>query len=530
MAHEQDQFLNVVDRDTAERRWWDAIHPEPLGPEVVPLATALGRVLADDVAADVDVPAFDRSNVDGYALRAEETYGAAEETPRRLRLNPEELATGVVPRRSAMPGTATPIATGGMLPRGADAVLMVEHAWIDGDDLVLLRPVAPGAHVSFAGTDVARGELVLRRGTVLTARETGLLAAIGRAEVEALRRPRVAILSTGDEVIAPGTPSRPASVYDANATLLADAVRELGGEPVPLGIVGDDEAALEAALERGLAVSRRGPSERRHEQGRRRPLVPHPGPSVAGDRCAWRGPQAGQADLPRRGGDDPGGDPAGLPDLGHLHLPRVRRPGLAADGGTRPRGPRRDRSHDGPAVQQRARADRVSAGWPRPRPGRAVGLSDGQGFGLGDDLQPGRRFHRHPEEPGIRRARRAGGRHAAGPGDRGGRPGGDRLALRRARPATWAPGRAWVPLQDALGRLARGPRRGGPGRVRRGGRPPARPQDRHLQRHVPARRRPALAWLRPDARAGLPAGRRPHSKEARSGRSDRPGLCRSRPA
>ncbi|HJW21329.1 MAG TPA: molybdopterin biosynthesis protein, partial [Candidatus Limnocylindrales bacterium] len=127
-----------------------------------------------------------------------------------------------------------------------------EHARIDGDDLVLLRPVAPGAHVSFAGTDVARGELVLRQGTVLTARETGLLAAIGRAEVEVLRRPRVAILSTGDEVIAPGTPSRPASVYDANATLLADAVRELGGEPVPLGLVGDDEAALEAALERGL--------------------------------------------------------------------------------------------------------------------------------------------------------------------------------------------------------------------------------------------------------------------------------------
>jgi putative molybdopterin biosynthesis protein len=252
MVHEQDQFLNVVDRDTAERRWWDAIHPEPLGPEVVPLATALGRVLADDVAADVDVPAFDRSNVDGYALRAEETYGAAEETPRRLRLNPEELAAGVVPCRPVMPGTATPIATGGMLPRGADAVLMVEHARLEGDDLVLLRPVAPGAHVSFAGTDVARGELVLRRGTVLTARETGLLAAIGRAEVEALRRPRVAILSTGDEVIAPGTPSRPASVYDANATLLADAVRELGGEPVPLGLVGDDEAALEAALERGL--------------------------------------------------------------------------------------------------------------------------------------------------------------------------------------------------------------------------------------------------------------------------------------
>jgi putative molybdopterin biosynthesis protein len=130
---------------------------------------------------------------------------------------------------------------------------MVEHARVEGDQVVLLRPVAPGAHLTFAGTDVARGELVLRRGTVLTARETGLLAAVGRAEVSVVRRPRVAVLSTGDEVIAPGVSPRPAAVYDANATLLADAVRELGGVPVPLGIVPDDEAALARALDRGLA-------------------------------------------------------------------------------------------------------------------------------------------------------------------------------------------------------------------------------------------------------------------------------------
>ena len=176
----------------------------------------------------------------------------SEEAPRRLEVNPEEIATGTVPSRSVVPGTATAIATGGMLPRGADSVLMVEHARVEADRLIVTRPVAPGANVSFAGTDMARGELVLRRGTRLTARETGVLAAIGRGEAAVVRRPRVAILSTGDEIIAPGTPPRPAAVHDANATLLADTVRELGGEPLPLGIVGDDAQALDAALERGL--------------------------------------------------------------------------------------------------------------------------------------------------------------------------------------------------------------------------------------------------------------------------------------
>lgn len=253
MAREQEQFLDVVDRDTAERLWWDGVRPEPLGPEPVPLASALGRVLAGDVAAEVDVPSFDRSNVDGYALRAEETFGASEDAPIRLRLSGDEIATGMVPPHPLDHGFAVSIATGGMLPRGADAVLMVEHARIEGESLVVTRPVVPGGHLSFAGTDIARGEIVLRRGTKLTARETGLLAAIGCATVPVVSRPRVAIVSTGDEVIEPGAPSRPASVYDANSTLLADAVRELGGAPVLLGIVGDDERALDGALARGLA-------------------------------------------------------------------------------------------------------------------------------------------------------------------------------------------------------------------------------------------------------------------------------------
>ncbi|MCA1685812.1 MAG: molybdopterin biosynthesis protein, partial [Planctomycetia bacterium] len=256
MAREQEQFLDVVDRDTAERSWRGAVRADVLGSETVPLAGSLGRVLAVDVVSGVDVPAFDRSNVDGYAVRAGETFGASEEAACELRLNDEEVATGVVPRRVVGPGTATPIATGAVVPRGADAVVMVEHAVVHRDGrLRVQRPVTPGGNVTFAGTDVARGELVLRKGVRLTSRETGVLAAIGLGELKVVRRPRVAVISTGDEILAPGSPPRPASVYDANATLLADAVRELGGEPVLLGIVGDDEAALGDVLDRALGAA-----------------------------------------------------------------------------------------------------------------------------------------------------------------------------------------------------------------------------------------------------------------------------------
>lgn len=255
MPSEQDQFLDVTDRDLAERRWRDAVRPRVLESESIPLSEGLGRVLAEDVVSTIDVPGFDRSNLDGFALRAADTLGAAEEYPNPFTLNDEELATGVVPTISVGPGTATPIATGGMLPRGADAVAMVEITIIRDGLLIVKKPVAPGAGVTFAGTDIALGELVLRKGTLLTSRETGVLAAIGKRDVLVVRRPRVAILSTGDEIVAPGSPLPLGSVYDANATILADAIRELGGEPITLGIVGDDERALEDAIDRGVSLA-----------------------------------------------------------------------------------------------------------------------------------------------------------------------------------------------------------------------------------------------------------------------------------
>jgi putative molybdopterin biosynthesis protein len=253
----QSQFLEVLDRDEAEQRWRAAIDATPRGIEEVALDLALGRVLAEDVRAELDVPGFDRSNMDGFAVRAADTYGASEEAPLGLAVNPETIATGMVPSLEVSPGTASPIATGGMLPRGADAVLPVEHTDLaeDGRSVLVRRPVAPGASLSFAGTDVGRGETVLFSGTRLSSRETGVLAAIGRARVAVLARPRVAILSTGDEIVQPGEAMRPGFVYDSNGRILADAVRELGGEPRCFGAFRDEERSLRDALSRALAES-----------------------------------------------------------------------------------------------------------------------------------------------------------------------------------------------------------------------------------------------------------------------------------
>jgi putative molybdopterin biosynthesis protein len=240
----QQQFLDVIDRDEAERRFQAALALEPLGDQTVPLSEGLGRILARDVAASVDVPSFDRSNFDGFAVRAEDTFGAAEEAPRRLILLAESIATATAPHSEVLLGTAMAIATGGMLPRGADSVVMIEHTEVEGTELLVRRAVSAGGGVSFAGSDIAAGETILRAGDRLTSRETGVLAAIGVDRVHVWRRPRVAVISTGDELIPPGETMRPGMVFDSNARIIADAVRELGGEPVEYGIVRDDLSLL----------------------------------------------------------------------------------------------------------------------------------------------------------------------------------------------------------------------------------------------------------------------------------------------
>ena len=253
-AARQEQFLEVVSVAEAQARFGRHVDCSPLAAESVSLASAIGRVLAQDLVAEVDAPPFDRSNVDGFALRAADTVAASDLVPKRLVLNREVIACGFAPALEVKPGTATAIATGGVLPRGADAVVMVEHTEVIDDALsiALHRAVAPGQFISYAGSDIARGEILLRRGARIGSREIGMLAACGLGAVDVVRRPKVAVLSTGNELIRPGDPLRPAGVYDSNGAIIAAAVTEAGGTPVVFGAFPDDERALEEAVREAL--------------------------------------------------------------------------------------------------------------------------------------------------------------------------------------------------------------------------------------------------------------------------------------
>jgi len=247
----QRQFLNVVDEDAAHAAFSSACSHLRSQREQVPLSHALGRILADDVTAAVDVPGFDRSNVDGFAVHAVDTYGAEELEPIMLALSDVTLAAGDTPREGfdTPSRTAVQIATGGVVPRGTDAVVMIEHTDPVDVAIEVSRSVAPGSNISYAGSDIGRGDTVLRRGIALTSRDTAVMAAVGTDRVEVIARPRVAIVSTGDEIVKPGGSLVLGQVFDSNQPMLLDAVTELGCEPVPAGIAPDDVDAVESMLE-----------------------------------------------------------------------------------------------------------------------------------------------------------------------------------------------------------------------------------------------------------------------------------------
>src|SRR5580692_3497907 len=254
-AARQEQFLEVVSADEARRRFEACVDRSSLGGETLPLSAVLSRVLSDDVVAPVDAPPFDRSNVDGFAVRAADTNGASDGAPKRFALNAEVIACGVQPAIEVRAGTATAIATGGVIPRGADAVVMIEHIELAegaAPAIDVRRAVAAGQFVSYAGSDIARGETLLRKGTRLGSREIGMLAACGLASIDVVRHPRVAVLSTGNELVELGKPLPPGGVYDSNGAILAAAITEAGGEPVPFGAFPDDEITLELAMREAL--------------------------------------------------------------------------------------------------------------------------------------------------------------------------------------------------------------------------------------------------------------------------------------
>lgn len=224
--------------------------------ETVPLMAARHRVPAGPVTAPHALPGFARSTVDGYAVRAADTYGVSDGLPGYLEVTGAVLM-GAEPDVTVGPGTVASMPTGGVLPPGADAVVMVEYtAEAMPGTIEVVRPVAPGDGVVRADEDAAAGAELVPAGRPLRAQDLGMLAAAGVTEVAVHTRPRVTVLSTGDEVVPPGTAAlRPGQVRDATAVALAALVADAGGEPVLGGIVPDDAAALDTALRAALGTS-----------------------------------------------------------------------------------------------------------------------------------------------------------------------------------------------------------------------------------------------------------------------------------
>jgi molybdenum cofactor synthesis domain-containing protein len=220
--------------------------------ESVVLRNAHGRVLATTPTAPADVPPFDRAAMDGYAVRAEDTFGAGRDDPRILR-RIETVFTGQIARRPIGPGECIEIATGAPMPEGANAVVMVEETdRRRSDDVLVFTPVYPRQNVGRRGADIAAGQTVLKPGDLLTPARVGALAACGTATVDVYAKPRVAILSTGNEIVEPGAPLGPAQIYDINRFTLAAIVEANGGTPVPLPTAADTVEDLSAAIDRAL--------------------------------------------------------------------------------------------------------------------------------------------------------------------------------------------------------------------------------------------------------------------------------------
>jgi molybdopterin molybdotransferase len=218
---------------------------------------ALGQVLAEDVRAAFSIPPHDNTAMDGYAVRAADTAGARSDAPRLLRVV-GELHAGRAPDVAVEPGTAVRIMTGAPLPLGADAVVQFELTTeaspgaVETGQVGVLRPARPGSNVRRAGEDVREGEIVLSAGVEIRPAEVGVLASLGLTSVAVVRRPRVAVLSTGDELRAPGEALAPGTIYDANTFSVAALVRRYGGVATLLGIARDHADDLVARIRSGL--------------------------------------------------------------------------------------------------------------------------------------------------------------------------------------------------------------------------------------------------------------------------------------
>ncbi len=225
---------------------------KPLGIEVIDVSNALHRVLAEDIYAPIDHPPFDRSEVDGYAVKASNVMDAYEDRPVELSVK-GYVAAGLEPKVIVSDGEAVEIATGAMIPRGADAVVMEEYTVRKGGNVLIYKSVYPGENITTAGSDISAGDLLLLRGTVLTHREIGLLAGMGIKHVKVYKRPRIAVFSTGNEVIEPGEKLQPGKVFDVNGYLITAIARESGADARYYGLLPDDFDVMYQKIKNALS-------------------------------------------------------------------------------------------------------------------------------------------------------------------------------------------------------------------------------------------------------------------------------------
>jgi molybdopterin molybdotransferase len=217
--------------------------------EELSISAALGRVLALDITATVDLPEFNRSTMDGYAVRSADTFGAAESRPALLRVV-GDIPMGTMPDRGIARGEAMKIATGGALPQGADAVVMFEHTQpVDTESIEVVKAVAPQENVTLAGEDITKGERVLAKGHLIRPQDMAALASMGITCIHVFGKPRVAIISTGNEIVPADAIPGPGQIRDSNSYSLEGLITQAGGMPVKMGIIPDDYSLLQRALE-----------------------------------------------------------------------------------------------------------------------------------------------------------------------------------------------------------------------------------------------------------------------------------------
>ncbi len=247
-------FRNLLSLEEVRAVLEQNFSPKPLGVEQSPLSEVHGRVLAKDVVAPIDVPPFNRSTVDGYAVRARATFGAEEDRPVALKFC-GSIGIGEPPSVVLKKRMAAETVTGAPLPDSADAAVMVEYTIREDDTIFVHRAVSKGENVMRAGSDIRKGETILKKGQKISSREMGVLAALGITKVAVYKRPMVAIISTGAEIVDPEKPLSPGKIYDINAYTLSAAVRECGGEPINLGTIIDEMNQLKGALRKALDLA-----------------------------------------------------------------------------------------------------------------------------------------------------------------------------------------------------------------------------------------------------------------------------------